>query len=310
MFYRLRRWLGVQEQSWLRNVRSTPSIPHDPSGPIYVSQIGSVFTDMYLNAVKSIAQWAPPSRVVVLDDGSLTSGDVRLIRQHLPAVDVRPVSGVDVGRCPREGTWERLLTCIDESRNGFVIQVDSDTVTPQRPEAVFEAMRSGASFTMSGYVRAVDPVFATRRLTLDEAAAARRDDEAGSPRPHIQIVAERTMRELDDLRGTYYVRGCSGFAGFAPGAVTRSDVERYSLAMQHAIGDRWTEWGTEQVTSNYVIANAPGGRVLPWPEYVGIMPDLDEARAQMIHFTGEHRFAWGVYRRAAARALEALRHAA
>lgn len=306
MFYRLRRWMGIQEQAWLREVRSTPPIKSDPQGPVFVSLLGGVFTDMYLNATKSLGLWCPPKRVVVIDDGSMTKRDRRLVAHHLPNVSFRMASEIDVGACPRGGCWERLVTCIDESATDFVIQVDSDTVTPRFPEQVAECVAQRRSFTMSGYVTLVDPAFAVKRLTLAEAREARDGEATGHASPHIQIVAERTMAGLPELDGRYYVRGCAGFAGFATGDCSRAQLEHFSLAMSKAIGDRWTEWGTEQVASNFLVANALGSEVLAWPEYVGVMPGLDEGLARMIHFTGDDRFSWGVYRRAAARSIAAI----
>jgi hypothetical protein len=302
MLYRLQRWVGLKRRHWLRRVRATGPIRTAPDGPVIVSQIGSVFVDMYVLALKSMAHWSPPKRVVLLNDGTLTGGDRGVLRRIVPNIEIRAVGDVDVGRCPRGGTWERLLTCIDESVNDFVIQVDSDTVTPRKPEQVLSCIGGGVSFTMSGHVTPMAPADATRMMTLDETAEARRDEIVMGVRPHIQIAAETTMVSIPELDGTRYVRGCSGFAGFAPGAISRADVERYSTLMHSALGQRWGEWGTEQVTNNYIIANAKRSLVLSWPEYVGIMPHLDESIARTIHFTGDDRFSWGVYERAAVRA--------
>lgn len=306
MFYRLRRWHAVHSQAWLREIRQTPPLRTESAGPVFVSQLGSVFTDMYLIAVKSVARWCPPSRVVILDDGTLGARDVALLRRHIPGVDIRAVRDVNVGRCPRGGTWERLVTCSDESRDRFVLQIDSDTVTPQQPEQVLDCVRSNVSYTMSGYVESVDPELAVRRLSLSDAAHVRSNEVAIGSEPHIQIAAEIAMERVTELAGSYYYRGCSGFAGFAAGAVTRPDIERYSLAMHAVLGERWSEWGTEQVTSNYVIANAPGSQVLEWPTYVGMMRGINEPPTRMIHFTGHERFSFGVYQRAAASAIQTL----
>lgn len=304
MFYRLRRWLGVQEQSWLRRVRETPPLGLNDDGPVFVSQIAGIFVDMYLLAVKSLGTWVTPSRVIALDDGTITTSAAKLLASHIPGIEIRPVAGVPVGRCPKLGTWERLLTCVDESARHYVIQVDSDTVTTRRPDAVLDAFREGRCFTMSGHVTDVSPEYASRKLTLEEAYRAREAELRTNEKPHIQIVSETSLRSIPALDGTVYARGCSGFAGFAPRTITRDDVSRFSVAMEGEIGARWHEWGTEQVTSNYVIANAPGSVVLPWPEYVSIMEPLDEERAHLIHFSGAERYARGVYERASRKALE------
>ena len=306
MFYRLRRWLDTNRHGWARAVLSTPPLRLDPNGPVIVSQIGGVFTNLYLIAVKSLGSYIAPSRVIVVDDGSLSPRDRETITRHIPRAEFRLVSEIDVGRCPRGGCWERLATCIEASAERYVIQVDSDTVTTGRPDALLAAVRDNVSVTLTGHGAGADADRATRRLTLAEAADERRAEFRDAATSHIQIVSETTMRDVASLAGSAYFRGCAGFAGYGRGAISWDDVERYSLAMESAIGPRWHEWGTEQVTSNFVIANAPGGTVLPWPAYINMSRGLDEAAARVIHFSGDLRFADGVYERAAKGAMKRI----
>jgi hypothetical protein len=59
--------------------------------------------------------------------------------------------------------------------------------------------------------------------------------------------------------------------------------------MRTVLGDRWAEWGSEQVMSNIVVANIPGAVVLPHPKYAdchNMKPQLTE----FIHFIGSCRF--------------------
>jgi hypothetical protein len=60
-------------------------------------------------------------------------------------------------------------------------------------------------------------------------------------------LPEANFDKLEDFRSLRYVRGC---AGFARRSFTREFVERISLQMRAAIGDKWAEWGSEQVMSN------------------------------------------------------------
>ena len=106
---------------------------------------------------------------------------------------------------------------------------------------------------------------------------------------HVQVVAEAHFNRLRDFESLHYVRGCSGFAGFARRSFTREFVEEISAQMRSALGDRWTEWGSEQVMSNIVVANIPGAVVLPHPKYADchkMKPQLTE----FIHFIGSCRF--------------------
>jgi hypothetical protein len=84
-------------------------------------------------------------------------------------------------------------------------------------------------------------------------------------------------------------------------------LRRFSDGMWRLLGDRWTEWGSEQVGSNFVIANAGVPEELTPPKYVNFLPDLDHSRAALIHFLGAHRYGGGVYARRATAAVESLR---
>ena len=53
---------------------------------------------------------------------------------------------------------------------------------------------------------------------------------------HVQVVAEASFDKLRDFQSLRYVRGCSGFAGFARQSFTREFVEDISAQMQTAIG--------------------------------------------------------------------------
>jgi hypothetical protein len=58
--------------------------------------------------------------------------------------------------------------------------------------------------------------------------------------------------------------------------------------MTEKLGARWSSWGTEQVTSNYLVANATATRVLPFPKYG--TPDQVSEEAAFQHFIGSMRF--------------------
>lgn len=301
MLYRLRRFAETRSQLWIRRIHRTAPLERAEHGPIFVSQLAAVYLDMYLLAVKSVGIWIKPSRCIVLSDGSLKPSHLRILRHHIPGIDVRDVDSVDVGHCPQGGCWERLVTCITESASAFVMQIDSDTVTYARPDAVLQCIRENRSFTMSGCLTDANDS-STRLMSRSEAADARRAEAAQSEHPHVQIAAETVLPRLPDAMGNHYIRGSAGYAGFGRGAITIGALEAFSTAMAGQIGPRWTEWGTEQVASNFVIANSSGGTVLPWPDYAGQKPGLPETHV-MVHFTGEHRFGFGTYRRVGTRAM-------
>ena len=74
---------------------------------------------------------------------------------------------------------------------------------------------------------------------------------------------------------------------------------------------RWSEWGTEQVTSNFVIANEPGAVALPARRYMNYWLQQPAPDTCFIHFLGTNRFAGSLYldtsREAIARLNEPMR---
>ena len=76
------------------------------------------------------------------------------------------------------------------------------------------------------------------------------------PGDHLQDVSERAMDRLADAGTLNYVRGCSGFAGFAPQAGRLKLVQDFSAQMTQFLKQRWSEWGSEQVASNFAVANS------------------------------------------------------
>ena len=75
------------------------------------------------------------------------------------------------------------------------------------------------------------------------------------------------------------------------------------------MGDSWTKWGTEQVASNYIIANAHNSKVLSYLKYVCYYPPqtwIDHTEANIIHFIGGYRFENGFYAKVANDLIQAI----
>ena len=45
---------------------------------------------------------------------------------------------------------------------------------------------------------------------------------------HVQVVAEKSFPTFTDAAHRYYIRGCSGFAGFAPGSSSIDGLKQFS----------------------------------------------------------------------------------
>ena len=87
-------------------------------------------------------------------------------------------------------------------------------------------------------------------------------------------------------------------------------VQGYTAAQAGAalVGqDRWTEWGTEQVASSFLLANEPGMVPLPYRRYLNYWKEPPVADARFLHFVGTHRYSTAEYRVRTRQAIAALR---
>lgn len=287
-------------------VLATPPIVPKVDGVIAFSMIGTRVVAPYLIAAKSFIQALGRGRVVLLDDGSLTPADKVVLAAHLGDPEIRSIHDVQTGDTPRGGCWERLMTLIDLSAHDYVIQLDSDTVTLGAVPEVRAAIEAGRSFTIlggtDGEAQGLKTLTDFRRDVYPDGADAL---PAGA---HVQTQIEARMDRLPDPDTHHYIRACAAFTGFAPGSVSRADAQAFSRAAQAAVGaDVWRQWGSEQVASNYLVANTPDPVLLPYARYYHFWNDGDRADPGLAHFPGTHRYTGNSYARSTAKALDGLR---
>lgn len=286
MLFRLRSQLRKRWFDWhARAIYKTATVRCDSSSPLVVlSQLHHPDVTMYMVAAKSFARWVQPSRFVIVDDG-LTEADRATLRRHFDHISFIPSRDASSTNCPRGACWERLLSIADLNAEHYVVQLDADTITLNRPDLVLDCLARGVSFTLGTH----DGEHIVSTQEMSRVAAAWTWD-------HVQVVAEQRMHQLPPEMGTQYVHGCAGFAGFQPGAITRTRVEQVSQAFEALVGmPKWAEWGSEQVTSNFLVANTPGAVVLPPVTYPFWQPGIDIGQAGLVHFFGTHRFEGGAY---------------
>lgn len=254
-------------------------------GPTVVTQLCHADVFMYLVAIHSLTRYVTPRRVVVLDDGSLTAADHDTLRGQVEGLDIRSIADVANPACPSGGTWERLLTIADLVPEGYVIQVDADTLTFAEPSEVLQCVRESKSFTLGTHLgRTV--------ISMEEASRNAQEMKGG----HIQVLAESLFHKLPDAARLRYIRGNSGFAGFARDSFARPVMYEFSRGMTELVGaERWSEWGTEQITSSFVVANSPAPYVLPFERYRYYKPGSDMDDTVFLHFIGPFRFHGGRY---------------
>lgn len=243
---------------------------------------------MYLIAVKSFYRQMGEGEIIVVDDGTLTARDRKLLSHHLGAPDFVDMNSVDTGPCPKGRCWERLFTVLELREKFYVIQLDSDTLTRSAVPEVVECVRSNRCFTL-GTVSESGADF----LSLHDASRVA-EKFTGT---HVQVLTEKSLFRLPDPECNRYVRGSAGFAGFAKGRPLRGAASEFSRRISKLIGPKWNDWGSEQITSNYLIANEPSPVVLPQPKYSCFDPERSVRNEVFVHFIGTYRHDGGVYAR-------------
>ena len=252
---------------------------------------------MFLLAVKSFARYVRPAAVFVLNDGSLTDEDRTVLARHVPGVTVLELASYKSASCPAGGCWERLLAVASLVDDYYVVQLDSDTLTLRPIDEVRSCVAQQRAFALGTWD---NQEFETMRERAEHAKKLN-----PTPASHVQLYAEARFDELPDVDTLRYVRGCAGFAGFARRSFTREFVEKVSGQMLSTIGDKWKEWGSEQVMSNIVIANIARNFVLPHPKYADCVR-MKRDETAFIHFIGSCRFDGGTYARLGAEVIGAL----
>lgn len=299
MLYKLKdRFRRTRFAGQCKAVLDTPPAALDPASNLaLLSQLQHKDVLMFLLAVKSFAREVRPAAVFVLNDGSLTPEDLAVLAQHIPDVAMLALEPFRNPACPAGGCWERLLAISRLVEDFYVIQLDSDTLTVGPIAEVAACVQEGKAFALGTWDR-------QRSERMDERVATARKLHTG-PSDHVQLVAEANFDKLSGFASLRYVRGCAGFGGFPRRSFSHEFVEAISREMRMAIGDKWDEWGSEQVMSNIVLANVPGCMVLPHPKYADCQK-MRDGETVFIHFIGSCRFDRGLYASLGRRVIAAL----
>jgi hypothetical protein len=299
MFFSIRNKISKSWFDWrVRKVFNTKTAKCNPhSNLIILSQLYHPDLAMFMVAAKSFAQYVTPKKYVIVDDG-LTEADRAILRQHFEVIDFIRTEQVDTGLCPKRGCWERLISIANLNAEHYIIQLDADTLTLAEPTEVLTHLKNSHAFTLG------TPGGQTVTSLAEASHTA-----SGYGFDHVQVLAEQALVKLPPELGTLYVHGCAGFAGFAPGCITRGAIEAFSTAMTDLLGNKkWSEWGSEQVTSNFIVANTPHAGILAVMTYPFWQPDIDISKAKFFHFFGTHRFEGGEYIRSSNKVINGLIH--
>lgn len=290
---RLNRW---RFRRVVQAITATPPVAAGPGPFAALSMVHHRDVLPYLLAAKSFVHYARPSRVIVVADPTLDESDGRLLAAHLPGIEILPAKAFQRPALPIGGTWERLSAIAEINREISIVQVDADTVTSGVPNDVIDAATKARSFIIRS-----EPGVEIVPLDVAQGVGERLLQESH----HIQAVAESKLTQLSDWARLRYARGCSGFTGFGRGALDPALLAAISLQMRGIHGDRWDEWGTEQVTSNLLAASAEGAFMLPHPKYCNA--DSKAASTVVAHYIGYARHVTRDYEHAARRVIGALK---
>lgn len=242
----------------------------------------------YLLALKSLARFLPPMKVVLVADPSITDADRVMLRNHVPAIEIREASEFRHDGLPTYSSWRRLCAIAEYVSGNYVVQLDSDTVTLNPIPEVADAVRSGTPFILGTEDN-------QNIVSCEVATEYSRKEFTGYVRP--QGLAEAALDRLGVPGIQSYVRGCAGFAGYGMRSFDIPRLRQISDRMGEMLGETWTRWGTEQFTTNLVISNTPGAIVLPHPKYC--MPSVRTLDTSFIHFIGYERYISSLYARLA-----------
>jgi hypothetical protein len=288
-------------------ILGTPPLRMQGDSPLFLSMLPRRDLVAYLVAIKSLYAAVGQGRVAVInergvvDHNTLTDDDLAVLRHHVPGIELIDFCAISTGRCPRGGTWERLVKIVELSQDCYVIQADADTLVSAPIPEVVECWKANRSFILgTGSGLEVRPAPETARMVQGWI------ETNGWTEPGICVTAEAALDRLPEAARRSYVHASSGFGGFARGVFALDDLEWFSLQMSDLIGQQmWHEkWGSEQIGSNYTLANAPDAVVLPFPKYATFEPHLMPGDYAFLHFIGEYRYNGGVYRRRAADFIE------
>ncbi len=277
----LRRWFDWRCR---RVLDAPPATITEDGGFVVLTMTCHRDLIQYLVAIKSFTRYASPRKAYVLDDGSLTAKDKAILARHVPGIEILTLDDFSSASCPRGGCWERLLAVAELAKHDYVVQMDADILTRGEIGEVLDCVKGQASFVLS-----TGPRFRGFETMEQRNSAAKQELAEGVVSDHVQFLTELNLDKIASHENMKYIRGCAGFSGFAKQGVSRDLIERVSSQMYDAIGEKWAEWGSEQVMSNIVVANQEGSVVLPHPKYSNCY-EYSESETKLIHFIGICRF--------------------
>ena len=240
--------------------------------------------NMYLISLASFCKHIKPNEVIVVSD-RLSDESRKVLRDCVENITIVPAVDYREPGLPTGGCWERLTYITRAVKDSYIVQLDADLLTLKRPGEVIDAIEKNVSFSITTKLGFEKMSFTNASYLIWERTSK-----------HVQNEAEKAMKNCRDADSRLYIRACAGFTGYAKGSFTIEDVKDFSQEIEQNIGkEKWAEWGSEQVTSNYIFANSKGSEILPYEHYPFYEPGISDAKVKLFHFIGTHRFKKGFY---------------
>jgi hypothetical protein len=294
MLFRFRKKLATQRfDKEIAAIQSTPPLVLRDGPLTFVSMVSKYDFFPYLLAIKSLYTRIGYGRIVAIIDRDTPQMFIDAVTSHIPGVEFKILEDIHPGTCQRGGTWERIYHVLDLSEQGYVIQADADTLTCGDLPEVLACIEANRSFTLNGA--------GNKRTTMAEAAR----EAQGMQTDYMGIISERAFAKYPDADSLYYIRGSSGFCGYAKGAFAKERIEQFHTIMMGLVPDVWRKWGSEQCASNFAVANSPDPVILPFPDYSNFYPGSPR-ESRVYHFIGSYRYDDGHYAKCGQREIERL----
>jgi hypothetical protein len=292
----LRRRMTYRLFDWrTRGVRGLPVLKGDEAQDfVLLTMLCHRDVSQYLLAVNSLGQYLRPRRFYVVDDGSLTRSDIALLKSALQPLTLLQGADFKDPRLPPDPSWQRIQAIAEVVQKSYVVQMDADIFFAGEPVEVMAAVQEKRPFMLG-----TDE--GEQLVKMPEAIAFARQFYDEGER-HVQCQCEVNLDVLPEYQERRYVRACAGFSGYTAGSFNGQSLHDISDAFRQRLGEQWPVWGSEQVTSNIILANLSSVEVLPLQGYDSV--DHYHSALKMIHFIGSYRFDGGIYQRLASHYLQ------
>lgn len=275
--------------NWIaKDILHTPPLKQSGESPVIVSMLCHKDVFMYLLAIKSFYRALGRGRIVIINDGTLTQKDFEILDFHVRPSEYIQASELSSPLCPGYISWKKLFCIAHYIKDSYTIQLDSDTLTVARQLPDIQSHID----TNTSYILGTWPD--QQPTSMLEAAQAAQASNSN----HVQMLAEKSFSLLPNVDTLKYIRGCSGFDGFATNSFDIAYLEEFSQQMYKLISNKWNEWGSEQTTSNVIVANSKKSAVLPYPQYYNYWGKVEDD-SHFVHFVGSYRYHGGNYGRLA-----------